>query len=246
MAKRKPPAAPGIPEWVVTYGDMMSLLLCFFILLSAFSELKKPKEFQKVLDAIQEAFGSDGGLGIISNRVDTRNSSRNHLRNTISMTGDMITRSEINEQNMDGRDDTTTTINPGTRQVIGGPVGFEAASAELSERAKEQLREVARIVGAQNRTIEIRGHAYGLEDKAEGLDYDDLSYARARAAKAFLATECGVRPELLSAVAVGNSEPRALDRVDSGAGASNRRVEVIVTERMLSEVHPDPDFQGVE
>ena len=38
MAKRrKKPEAPGVPEWVVTYGDMMTLLLCFFVLLQAFS-----------------------------------------------------------------------------------------------------------------------------------------------------------------------------------------------------------------
>ena len=30
----------GVPEWVVTYGDMMSLLLTFFIMLVSMSELK--------------------------------------------------------------------------------------------------------------------------------------------------------------------------------------------------------------
>ncbi|MCA9240906.1 MAG: flagellar motor protein MotB, partial [Planctomycetales bacterium] len=29
--EEEPP--PGIPEWVVTFGDMMSLLLTFFIML---------------------------------------------------------------------------------------------------------------------------------------------------------------------------------------------------------------------
>ena len=33
--------APGVPEWVVTYGDMMSLLLTFFIMLVSMSELKE-------------------------------------------------------------------------------------------------------------------------------------------------------------------------------------------------------------
>jgi len=56
---------PGVPEWVVTYGDMMSLLLCFFILLSAFSELKKPREYQRVIDSIKEALGLDGGQGLV-------------------------------------------------------------------------------------------------------------------------------------------------------------------------------------
>ena len=33
-------SSPGVPEWVVTYGDMMSLLLTFFIMLVSLSELK--------------------------------------------------------------------------------------------------------------------------------------------------------------------------------------------------------------
>ncbi len=39
--KRPKKQPPGVPEWVVTFGDMMALLLCFFILLQMFSELKK-------------------------------------------------------------------------------------------------------------------------------------------------------------------------------------------------------------
>jgi chemotaxis protein MotB len=31
----------SIPEWVVTFGDMMSLLLTFFILLVSISEIKE-------------------------------------------------------------------------------------------------------------------------------------------------------------------------------------------------------------
>ena len=36
-------APPGVPEWVVTYGDMMSLLLTFFIMLVSLSEIVAEK-----------------------------------------------------------------------------------------------------------------------------------------------------------------------------------------------------------
>ena len=66
MARRRPNRAVlGAPLWIVTFGDMMALLLCFFILLQMFSELKKDHEYQRVITAIKEAFGYSGGIGVL-------------------------------------------------------------------------------------------------------------------------------------------------------------------------------------
>ena len=40
---------PGIPEWVVTFGDMMSLLLTFFIMLLSMSEMKQEERYQAMV-----------------------------------------------------------------------------------------------------------------------------------------------------------------------------------------------------
>ena len=63
--KKKKKEEQGIPEWVVTFGDMMSLLLCFFILMQMFSEIKKDQEYQRVITAIKEAFGYAGMIGVM-------------------------------------------------------------------------------------------------------------------------------------------------------------------------------------
>jgi chemotaxis protein MotB len=36
-----PPCDKGAPRWVTTFGDLMSLLLCFFVLLLSFSEIDR-------------------------------------------------------------------------------------------------------------------------------------------------------------------------------------------------------------
>ena len=56
MAKRAAPAG-GAPEWIVTFADLMSLLLCFFILLISFSSQDKQK-VQVVFGSVHEAFGT--------------------------------------------------------------------------------------------------------------------------------------------------------------------------------------------
>ena len=49
MSKKKKKAPEGAPEWMVTFGDLMSLLLTFFVLLFSISEIKSEKIFDVVV-----------------------------------------------------------------------------------------------------------------------------------------------------------------------------------------------------
>jgi len=50
------PEARGIPAWVMTFADLMTLLMCFFVLLLAFSEMDAAK-FKQLSGAMKDAFG---------------------------------------------------------------------------------------------------------------------------------------------------------------------------------------------
>ena len=54
---RKKQVAGGAPEWMVTFGDLMSILVCFFVLLISFS-IQDTKKLQVVAGSMREAFGS--------------------------------------------------------------------------------------------------------------------------------------------------------------------------------------------
>ena len=58
MAKCKKAAdcPAGIPEWLVTFADLMSILVCFFVLIISFSIQDKEK-LQVVAGSMREAFG---------------------------------------------------------------------------------------------------------------------------------------------------------------------------------------------
>ena len=53
--KKQAKTAGGAPAWMVTYGDMMTLLLCFFVIIVAMSEIKKEEKFRQVLESIRQA-----------------------------------------------------------------------------------------------------------------------------------------------------------------------------------------------
>lgn len=55
MAKKKQ-AGGGAPEWLVTFADLMSLLVCFFVLIISFSIQDKEK-LQVVAGSMRDAFG---------------------------------------------------------------------------------------------------------------------------------------------------------------------------------------------
>lgn len=48
--------AAGVPAWVMTFADLMTLLMCFFVLLLAFSEMDVAK-FKQLSGSMKEAFG---------------------------------------------------------------------------------------------------------------------------------------------------------------------------------------------
>lgn len=73
MAREKPPEPPGedVPVWFMTYSDVITLLMTFFILLLTFATTE-PEKFDKVETA---AFGTSGATGIaghIHKRMDNR------------------------------------------------------------------------------------------------------------------------------------------------------------------------------
>ncbi|MFG0282903.1 MAG: flagellar motor protein MotB [Phycisphaerales bacterium JB039] len=241
--KRKAPA--GVPEWVVTYGDMMSLLLCFFILLAAFSELKQERDYQDVVKSIHQAFGYVGGVG----KVDTNAPPNSpHLSPKDSFGQDTIEPykpAETVEDNIEGEQRTTSTLFEGAKFAVGGSLPFEPASDELTDAVERTLKtSVAPKLRGSAYKIEIRGHAWGAEDQTSGYDLADLSYRRAKRVMDYLVDECGVDRRLLIPMAIADAEPMVASRRPGPGQAQNRRVQIYQTEVALEERHPDPHWTG--
>ncbi len=244
MAKRKGGNDPGIPAWVLTYGDLMSLLLCFFILLSAFSELKQPREYIKVLESIKEAMGYRGGRGIRNQNEQQIAQMLKKLDEQSREENESQSRDETTNENVTGENERTSVIQEGQRFAQGGSIFFEAGSSALSEDAREQLRtEIAPLIRGQRYIVVIVGHAWGFGDKSSASP-DDLSYERARNVKEFLVRECAIDKAILRVEAAGINEPRTITPGNVDQGGENRRVQVWMTGRTVDETHPDPDLTG--
>lgn len=245
MAKKKKQEEQGVPEWVVTYGDMMSLLLCFFILLAAFSELKQERDFQDVLKVLRESFGYTGGTGSTPQKGIPTNSSESMLSELQARKDKKDSPAEAADPNVVGREELSSTIREGSQWAVGGTLPFAASSNELSPWVRKQIvEEIAPKLRDQRNIVRIVGHAWGVDDRTpSGTEYD-LAYKRAKAVMDLLVNEGGVNKRVVRIVSAGDAEPAAIAGNGAGAGDANRRVQIILTEISIDDIHPDPDFTG--
>jgi chemotaxis protein MotB len=56
MADECPKCDAGLPPWLATFADLMSLLMCFFVLLLSFAEVDAQR-FKKMAESMKDAFG---------------------------------------------------------------------------------------------------------------------------------------------------------------------------------------------
>ena len=217
----------GAPEWVTTYGDLMSLLLTFFVLLASMSELKQTEKYQGVAESLQERFGYDESW---ESPVAGEHRPQNSRFPSLALSGRSRRRGHAEgaarEPSAAGTMRSVQTIRPGTRTAIGTVVPFEARSDGLSPAGRAALDAVAPLLRGKPQKIELRGHApavYGPPNEPEP-DWWDLAYQRARHVMDYLATVHGLDPQRMRISVAGPYEPLARDRLE--ANQENPRVEV--------------------
>lgn len=217
---------PGIPEWVVTFGDMMSLLLTFFIMLVSMSEMKEEDKFQAMMESMRRQFGPDATI-IASMPGDSppMNSSMDSMASMGRAKRKDIMRGGNKVKAVAGEDNLVLTIRPGKDTTVGGTVFFSEDSSELTNESRARLREISQQIAGKPQKVEIRGHT-SRKPVTGGGDHWLLAYQRCRNAMDYL-VEIGLNPERIRLGSAGAHEP--LDTsIDTESRQRNARVEVLM------------------
>jgi len=228
----------GGDRWLATYGDMVTLLMAFFVILFSFSQIDAAK-FDSFVDGLSDTFGSrggilDGGEGIIIDGevvdpTDPEQAEAEALE--VSIEGLRETGSEIEQALTDAGmggivdykiDHRGLVLTIGTDAVL-----FETGSTELSPTGRELIAQIAPVLNRVPNDIRIEGHTDNVPLSRNGYTNWNLSTDRAVAVLSLLHGLHGVDPKRL--VAVGYAEFRPISSNDFPEGrATNRRVEIIV------------------
>ena len=232
-------ADAGIPEWVVTFGDMMSLLLTFFIMLVSLSEIKSEEKYQALVDSIREQFGYNmSSASMAPGHYTPRNAalaklaSAGRARRNDTLNGGDKVRAPV------GDHPRVKMIRPAKHITNGGLLYFAPGLAELSETQKQQLQAIALEIGGKRQKIEVRGHASNrpLPQDSTFDDRWELAYARGRSVVEFLVS-LGIDPKRIRLSSAGSHEP-AHTGGDPLLLKQNDRVEVFLLDE-IAEEHKD-------
>lgn len=238
--KKREKKGGGVPEWIVTFGDLMALLLTFFVLLQMFSELKREHEYQRVVTAVKEAFGYSGGIGFMPVDDVPVRSIIEQLEEMASARSREVRSADSPSDSVDGAHLRVTRVREGLVFTIGGAGTFDPESAEVKESVKAELRAMARLLAGRKNKVVVRGHAGNkyLSSGSHWRDLNELSYERARNVMEVLVEE-GIDERLFRIEAVSRWEPVNPRVTDPTRTAENRRVEVILTEVLADDMDRD-------
>ncbi len=235
------PEEMGIPEWVVTFGDMMSLLLTFFIMLVSLSEIKDDETYQKLVDSVQREFGYSRSADSLSpGKKRPRKTEFTPLATTGRAKRKDTSKGGVPVKAPAGEEPRVRIVRPGQLTAVGSVIFFEIGKATLSATARSEIKQLADKLRGKPQKIEIRGHvspAYANRVDDTKLTIQ-LGFERALNVRQALVNEEGINPARCRVSTVGDSEPT--DTSASGdTSIPNPRVEVF----MLNESFADPSEQ---
>jgi chemotaxis protein MotB len=243
----EPDEGGGVPEWVVTFGDMMSLLLTFFIMLVSLSEIKEQEKYQAMVDSIRRQFGHDRSLASLA-------PGKQKPRNSRFVKIDTMGRAQVLDTH-EGGDRTKAPvgdfpsvriIRPGSRTAVGTVVHFRQASAQLGKTQQAVLAAQAEEMIGKPQKIEIRGHTSFRPPAPDSPFQDnwDLAYQRCRAAMDLLARQ-GIQPQRMRLAVAGPYEPVHLGTAPDKL-LLNPRVEVHLLDESWKDLEGTPSPDQVE
>jgi len=208
-------------RWLVTFNDMITLILTFFVLLLSMSDMDKASVDQ-ISQSVNEAFGIGG---IRAPLVPPRAAQPSIDRGQIQADRNAeISRMAIKIASLPGMQ---AQASPGgIRMTMSERVLFDPESDVLGENSRKILRSLVPFLKEADALITVEGHTDNRPvDKGRFSSNWELSTARAVSVVAFLVEEGGIAPERLSAVGYGEARPR-VDNRDVKKRQINRRVEI--------------------
>jgi chemotaxis protein MotB len=217
--------SPTAPAWMATFADMMTLLMCFFILIMSFSTMEIEK-FKLAMGSLQGALGI---LGSQDKPIPEQswfspfqpNMQTHSIMDHVEKLRALIEKNELDESVTLYLDDGEVLIQ------IKDTLLFDAGSAELKPNFLRLLSVIKHVLFGEAREIRVEGHTDNLPIPGGGQFRSnwELSMARSMSVVRYYVETEKVEPGMFAAAGYGEYRPIATNDTAEGR-AKNRRVVI--------------------
>lgn len=244
-ARNKHPEKDNAERWLLTYADLITLLLIYFIVLFSMSSINAEK-FSELSKSLSIIFSGqvgrsgvlDGGRSVIPGKQNLN--PNKHMQNTEEKIKRLI-----QKMGLQGKITTEQQMR-GLVISVKDTVLFRQGSADMDSRAHDLVTEVGKILKDMPNSIRIEGHTDNVPiHTVKYYSNWELSTARATNVLHYLIESSGISPERLSAAGYAEFRPAVPNANDSGK-AINRRVDIVMLNDEFEKFEPqvNSDVQG--
>ncbi|MGE5328598.1 MAG: flagellar motor protein MotB [Deltaproteobacteria bacterium] len=238
------PEKENSERWLLTYSDLITLLLTFFIILYSISQQDAAK-FQQVAESLngaltgsKEIVGESPGISQIQgksgfhlevNNEEKEKAEQNKLKE-IKKKVEALAKKEGLQSSI-----SVTLEERGVAIRIVDRVLFNSGYADLTPQADNILRSIGKILyTSQGQYIRIEGHTDNVPISGKFASNWELSSSRATNVLRLFIDKAGINPRILSAVGYGEYRPLASNSNEEGR-TKNRRVEIVILNTKFSQ-----------
>jgi chemotaxis protein MotB len=205
---------PEVTMWVVPYGNLMTILMIFFLVLYGFSFVVSGVRFETIIQSLQKDVGGEVNKEYME-RVISRAREREAAKEMDGLIDEKGLKKFANVQ----------IDKEGIKVVFRSPVIFDLGKAEMRTETISVLSEVAKVIKDMPNEVVVEGHT---DDRPIGggefRSNWELSAARAfNVLRYFI--EQGIDPRRLSAIGYGEYMPLYPNDTEEHR-AFNRRIEI--------------------
>lgn len=229
--ERKSPDPPkGAPAFMTTWGDMCTLLLCFFVMLLAMSTIDPAKfnvaasSFQNALSGVLESYPSV----MITKDILIPRLGGDEQNKRMSVDAALKIKEVVKKEGLEDAVKVKVT-ETGIAVKLSDPIGFDIGESELKPELIPTLKSICEIINQVPSTqIRVEGHTDDLPIKSFKFPSNwELSSSRALNVVKFMASSGSIEPSRFSAIGYGEYRP-IVPNTSVENRKMNRRIEIFV------------------
>ena len=236
----------GLPGWLATFGDLMSLLLTFFVLLLSFSTMEVV-DFQHAMGALQGSLGVLRGEPQLSLpiRQSTPKSEGNLQQAEVITKAAQELEAAIEQAGLqsDVQIEEATT---GLIIRVADKLFFDTADAALKSSATDFLEKLGAVLKPLPNKINVQGHTDNRTINTERYASNwELSGMRALQVARYFIERTGISPDRMSFTGYSEYQPLVPNNSPE-RWARNRRVEIHILYETSADTPPLQIYDAVE